>query len=183
MWRKLIFILSSAVSMLQASTHESNEVAVVGAGLAGLTAAYRLQQAGFNVKVFEATERPGGRVLTYYQGSSHEELGGKFLDDGVESKEIRALIQELGLSIESYEIPWTATYLHDGKPAEMFNLFENVPPPTDENYLALKSQTESEHFLTVVRRFLKDHPELLRILELRFANYEGTALINWTLFI
>ncbi|OBI21399.1 hypothetical protein A5712_15365 [Mycobacterium sp. E2327] len=38
--------------------------AVVGAGLAGLTAGYRLQQAGWQVDVFEATNSPGGRVQT-----------------------------------------------------------------------------------------------------------------------
>ena len=39
-------------------------VAIVGAGLSGLTAGYRLQQAGWEVEVFEATNHPGGRVQT-----------------------------------------------------------------------------------------------------------------------
>ena len=41
------------------------DVAVVGAGLAGLTAALRLTEAGYHVKVFERYPRPGGlaRVL------------------------------------------------------------------------------------------------------------------------
>jgi protoporphyrinogen/coproporphyrinogen III oxidase len=38
--------------------------AIVGAGLAGLTAGHRLQQAGWQVDVFEATNTPGGRVQT-----------------------------------------------------------------------------------------------------------------------
>jgi oxygen-dependent protoporphyrinogen oxidase len=37
---------------------------VAGAGIAGLTAAYRLQQAGWRVEVFEAEPRAGGRVET-----------------------------------------------------------------------------------------------------------------------
>ena len=36
-------------------------IAVVGAGLAGLTAAYRLKQAGYPSTVFEAADRVGGR--------------------------------------------------------------------------------------------------------------------------
>ena len=40
------------------------KVAVIGAGLAGLSAAYELTQAGFDVTVLEARTRPGGRVHT-----------------------------------------------------------------------------------------------------------------------
>jgi len=39
-------------------------IVVVGAGIAGLTAAFRLQQAGANVLVLEATDRAGGRMTT-----------------------------------------------------------------------------------------------------------------------
>src|SRR5579862_1585362 len=39
-------------------------VIVVGAGLAGLCAAYELQGLGFDVKVFEARNRVGGRVFS-----------------------------------------------------------------------------------------------------------------------
>lgn len=38
-------------------------VAVVGAGIAGLTAAYRLAQAGLQVTVFESESKVGGRVV------------------------------------------------------------------------------------------------------------------------
>lgn len=38
--------------------------AIIGAGLSGLTAGHRLQEAGWQVDVFEATDAPGGRVQT-----------------------------------------------------------------------------------------------------------------------
>lgn len=40
------------------------KIAVVGAGMAGLSAAFRLQEDGFDVTVFERNEFPGGRTKT-----------------------------------------------------------------------------------------------------------------------
>jgi monoamine oxidase len=45
-------------------TTRAQRVIVVGAGLAGLSAAYELSQAGHHVIILEARTRPGGRVFT-----------------------------------------------------------------------------------------------------------------------
>jgi monoamine oxidase len=44
---------------------EHFDVAVVGAGVAGLAVASKLRDEGFRVAVFEARDRIGGRVLTH----------------------------------------------------------------------------------------------------------------------
>lgn len=60
----------------------SKQVIIVGAGLAGLTAAYELTRAGFDVQLFEARDRIGGRVQTVHLGAEqHGELGAEFVDD------------------------------------------------------------------------------------------------------
>jgi len=41
---------------------------VIGAGLSGLAAAYKLKRGGWNVTVLEARDRLGGRVLSYSFG-------------------------------------------------------------------------------------------------------------------
>jgi monoamine oxidase len=42
----------------------AKSVVVIGAGLAGLSAAYELRKRGYSVTVFEVSERPGGRTVT-----------------------------------------------------------------------------------------------------------------------
>ena len=46
---------------------EAKSIAIMGAGLAGLSAGYELTQAGHEVTILEARNRPGGRVLTIRQ--------------------------------------------------------------------------------------------------------------------
>ncbi len=51
-------------------------VLILGAGLAGMTAAYELGKAGYKVKVLEYNDRPGGRNWSLYGGDTYTELGG-----------------------------------------------------------------------------------------------------------
>src|SRR5262245_39179972 len=50
-------------------------VAIIGAGLAGLTVAYELGKLGYRCLVLEARGRPGGRVHTVRRGTVSEEDG------------------------------------------------------------------------------------------------------------
>lgn len=75
-------------------------VVIVGAGLAGLSCAYRLQQAGLGCTVYEANPtRLGGRCWTardfeYGQTAEH---GGEFID--TRDRRIRALVRGFGLEL------------------------------------------------------------------------------------
>jgi monoamine oxidase len=73
-------------------------VAVAGAGLAGLTAAYELQRAGAEVVVLEARDRVGGRVWSRrLDNGAVVEMGAEFLLPG--NTAIRELAAELGLGM------------------------------------------------------------------------------------
>ncbi|MFL5873768.1 MAG: NAD(P)/FAD-dependent oxidoreductase [Solirubrobacterales bacterium] len=72
---------------------ESAPVAVLGAGPAGLTAAYRLVQRGVPVVVFEAGEQVGGLARTETRDGYRFDLGGhRFF---TKSPEVEALWEEL----------------------------------------------------------------------------------------
>jgi monoamine oxidase len=49
-------------------------VVILGAGIAGLVAAYELRKAGYRVTVLEARARPGGRSWTIRGGDTIEEF-------------------------------------------------------------------------------------------------------------
>jgi monoamine oxidase len=51
-------------------------VLILGAGLAGMTAAYELRNAGYDVQVLEYNARPGGRNWSIRGGDTYTELGG-----------------------------------------------------------------------------------------------------------
>jgi monoamine oxidase len=72
------------------------DVAVIGAGLAGLVAARRLVAEGADVLVLEAQHRVGGRTFNHILGDgSALELGGQWLGPGQEK--MYALCKELSL--------------------------------------------------------------------------------------
>ena len=74
----------------------STTVVVIGAGLAGLSAARALRAQGVDVVVVEARDRVGGRTLNHPIGDGKVvEVGGQWVGPGQER--IQSLIHELGL--------------------------------------------------------------------------------------
>jgi monoamine oxidase len=102
-------------------------IVVVGAGLAGLTCAYRLLQAGVTADVYEASDRAGGRCWTTLPGVFAEgqiaERGGELIDQG--HTQIRHLAHELGLKLDNL-------LRAEPNQSEPFYYFDGAPYPYAE---------------------------------------------------
>lgn len=86
-----------------ASSRGPRSVIVVGAGLAGLTTAHRLLQAGLDVQVLESEPRVGGRIRTVREGlveGQYLELGARHV---LSHPSLLALCEEFGVRRFS---PW-----------------------------------------------------------------------------
>lgn len=71
------------------------QLAVIGAGISGLTTAYRLMQAGYDVTVFEKTDHIGGTIVTEREEGYLVDLGP---NSALETSDtLRNLIRELGI--------------------------------------------------------------------------------------
>jgi protoporphyrinogen/coproporphyrinogen III oxidase len=88
-------------------------VAVVGAGIAGLAAAYRLKTAGLNPVVFEKGSFPGGRM-------SSEQVDGFLFEKAAYTfpefhKNLTAFLGEVGLAGSLLKTPATSSTFRDGQ--------------------------------------------------------------------
>jgi monoamine oxidase len=90
--------LSTPARALAALGGDTPRVAVIGAGLAGLTAAWKLKGAGISATVYEARDRVGGRAWseTGADGLVYD-LGGSFIN--TDHADMLALVDELGLEL------------------------------------------------------------------------------------
>ncbi len=70
-------------------------VAIVGAGVAGLTAAYRLRQRGIRVVVYESSDRVGGAIQTERRDGYLADLGPTSMT--APSPPVASLVSDLGL--------------------------------------------------------------------------------------
>jgi monoamine oxidase len=92
---------------------------VVGGGLAGLTAAYRLTQKRWQVTLVEATERLGGRVKSYRFGLEPKlvcELGGEWI--GKNHMEMQKLCREFDLPLMPHQ--YGNSFWNQGQPGKRF---------------------------------------------------------------
>ncbi len=129
--------------MAEADSHR--RVAVVGSGFGGLTAAIRLQTAGFETTVFEARDKPGGRAYVYEQDG--------FIFDGgptviTAPNLFEELFSEAGRDVREYvemmpvepfyRLLWEdgTAFDYNGKTSDMVAQIQRLAPGDVDGYLA-----------------------------------------------
>lgn len=104
-------------------------VVILGAGIAGLTAAYELGKLGYKCQVLEARNRPGGRAHTIRKGTASEEEGSTqtcAFDEGLyfnpgpmriayHHTTTLQYCRELGVPVETFAVSSDAQYLYQSK--------------------------------------------------------------------
>lgn len=92
-------------------------VVVVGAGLSGLAAAYRLQEAGHAVTVLESGEAPGGRCATLRRDGFIVDTGPEIASNSY--RRWLALTEAVGLRGEVVQSSAVAAVVRDGRPIDI----------------------------------------------------------------
>lgn len=96
------FLSAAAAAAIPAVAQTSQRIVIVGAGLAGLTCAYRLAQRGIDADIYDANSRLGGRCWSLTQGFDDAQIverGGELIDQGHTA--IRQLCQQLRLPLDN----------------------------------------------------------------------------------
>jgi oxygen-dependent protoporphyrinogen oxidase len=91
-----------------------SKVIIVGGGIAGLTAAWRLQRAGHEVRIFEREVASGGRMRSERRGAFVVDRGAQFVFSGY--ADLHALAEEVGLADQVRSVHHTRNaILRDGR--------------------------------------------------------------------
>lgn len=151
-------------------------IVVIGAGLAGLTTAYRLQQKGLDVHVYEARKRVGGRVFTVKIGDELAELGGQNITDGGDAENMRSLIAEFSLEPTKYKVHLDYQYLtQDGFISGDLLYKEKFDSEDLKSQLAQAAQ-KAHNMRDVLNTLLEENDPLYKVLSVRLAAYEGAII-------
>jgi monoamine oxidase len=100
------FATFAATDFVSCISKKDIKIAIIGGGIAGLTAAHYLNKAGFKPTIYEAAKRTGGRMMSVTgllaEGITTE-LGGEFIDSS--HKDMLDLCKEFDLKLLDMQAP------------------------------------------------------------------------------
>ena len=182
-WLCLSLLLSTEIL----SAEYKPRIAIIGAGLSGLSAAFELNRLGLELMIFEARHEPGGRVRTreVLDGKAFVEDGGCFINSNHEA--IRSMIHEFDLELVNVVDDGPVLYHQyiDGKKSTSklnFSRFKNTIISLENDRAKLLTNNKELLFslksLSILE-YLQQHKaeiEFIKLLRLMFHNGYGEDL-------
>ena len=155
--------------------HATKKIAVVGAGMAGLSAAYRLQQFGFSTTVYEKNHSVGGRTASLKKDGYVMDLGAITLSPAY--RETMQLIDEVGAGDSCTSTQPVLAFARDGALHDI-DLSEPLKSAIKTGFLSFGAKLRLLNFLPTVLRFWSrcDFEDMAQLEELDVENCESFAL-------
>ncbi len=134
----------------------TKSITIIGAGMAGLSAALELHRAGCKVTVLESANRVGGRVWTQrnFHNRQHAEAGAEFIEDF--QHHMLGLCKQFNLTLDEVKASWTGSNKH-------FAIFEDRAGfDDDESTWGCNLQAEVERVWQEVAHLANQVPDPTR---------------------
>jgi monoamine oxidase len=137
MFLSVSYLASPANVFSQDDKKSNKKIVVVGAGIAGLSAARALYSRGFNVTVLEGRGRIGGRIWTDTSIGSPIDMGASWIH-GVSGNPIKKLTKELKIKTAATDYDDTVLFDYNGQKLSRYQMEE-----INSNWQTLLNQLES----------------------------------------
>ncbi len=149
-------------------------VVVIGSGIAGLTAAYRLKEKKFDVQVYEAKNRVRGRIFTALIDGHVTELGAQNILNGGAAENLLSLIEELKLQLQKTTIDISTYFIDQGQAIYIKELLKKFFF-TEMDYLEYLEEIakNSQNMHEVLMKIFGQNDILYKTFSLMLSTYEG----------
>jgi monoamine oxidase len=175
---KVFFLMGIFFTSAYALENKTPKVVVVGGGIAGLTTAYRLEQHGADVHLYEARGRVGGRILTITINGNIAELGGQNFSDGGQAENLHRLIEEFDLELTKTRVGLKHTYYFTGEKfvsvQQLLSSRQFHPEHLRAELIDLMQR--SGNMQQVLNGIFEEEDLLYKVLAVRLAAYEGAPI-------